>query len=231
MKERPILFSAPMVRAILDGTKTQTRRVVTVPWRKSTRALPYEPWFVEEDGKLLADCSEAADSHGNGDYREFSSCMPCPYGVPGDRLWVRETWNLGRPLRNAEGIIDDEQIWSAPIPKQDPRGKRLFDDWCLGYAADGCEGKMRPSIYMPRWASRITLEVTDVRVQRLQDITEEDARAEGVAPAAFCKAGRPNEHEHVESFEWLWNSINGKRAGCAWDANPWVWAITFRRWP
>jgi hypothetical protein len=88
-----------------------------------------------------------------------------------------------------------------------------------------------PNIFLPRWASRITLEVTEVRVQRLQEISEEGAKAEGVLPAPFCKAGRPDGMEHVEAFEDLWDSINGERPGCSWDANPWVWAISFRRLP
>jgi hypothetical protein len=187
MKEHPILFSAPMVRAILDGSKTQTRRVV--------KPQP------DEDGlaRLIA----------TGEWHDTSaSAYRCPYGIPGDRLWVRETFN-----GNAE----------------------------VGYAYRATEPDMngcpwRPSIFMPRRASRILIEITDVRVQRLQDISEDDARAEG---AAFHD-GRPIGHHGWrhdinhgvvystarESFAWLWKSING--AG-SWDANPWVWVINFRR--
>ena len=146
----------------------------------------------------------------------------CPFGYPGDHLWVREAWNIARPIRNSEGIVDDEMLWTGKLPAEDPRGKRLMDDWCVGYAADGCDGRMRPSIHMPRWASRLTLEVTGVRVERLQDISEEDARAEGVClpeGQTFLSAPR--------FFAELWESINGKRA--PWKSNPLVWVVSFRR--
>jgi hypothetical protein len=96
------------------------------------------------------------------------------------------------------------------------------------FLEDDCEpARWRPSIYMPRWASRITLEITSVRVERLGDISEDDARAEGVAPVPFCKAGRRDGLEHVEAFENLWDRINGKRA--SWASNPWVWVVAFQR--
>ena len=175
MKEHPILFSGPMVRAILEGRKTQTRRVM----------------------KLNMD---------GGVYSE----PRCPDGVPGDRLWVRETWADVRWMQE---------------PEHFPNGVSYRAD-CSADSLKLAEHygvRWKPSIHMPRWASRITLEVTEVRAQRLQDITEEDARAEGVN----CAVGGFITTNPVNAFHGLWDYINGKRA--PWDSNPWVWAVTFRR--
>lgn len=231
-KERPILFSGEMVRALLAGTKTQTRRVVTVHWHKGTRALPYEPWFVEEDGRLLVDCSERDDSHGNGDYREFSSCMACPYGAPGDRLWVRETF------ADEPGGPDE---YPRVVYRADRAG-RYYDATSMSavfYLESDYEptggARWKPSIFMPRRFSRITVEITSVRVERVQDISEDDARAEGVrlgeqVPATINgKPGAVAFFDPRAAYAYLWNAINGKRHGCSWEANPWVWALTFRR--
>lgn len=191
MTERPILFSGAMVRALLEGEKTQTRRVIG--------QSPLKPLNIG-----------------------------CRYGTVGDQLWVREAWNLARALRDCEGIVDDEQLWTGPLPKQDPRGKRVFDDWCVGYAADGGPPPWRPSIHMPRWASRITLDVTAVRIERLQHISEDDACAEGCLPIS---ASPPKGFAARDQFQVLWDSINGKRPGCTWADNPWVWVVEFRRLP
>lgn len=224
--ERPIIFSAPMVRALLVGTKTQTRRVVKPQlndhhWYKLPGYTHHVSVHPNADGCAVHSCHMWAQSGADGMQR-----IQSPYGGVGDRLWVRETW-----------LELDRDHWADPsAPKQDI----LCHPWpranACAYRSDTTSDgddirkaygyRWRPSIHMPRWASRITLEITDVRAQRLQDISEEDARAEGVKPAPFCKAGRPNGLEHVESFEQLWDSING--AG-AWDGNPWVWAITFKR--
>jgi hypothetical protein len=172
MKERPILFGGPMVRAILDGSKTQTRRVA-----KEFDEMP------NLDGIL----------------QRFPRQNGCPYGTPGDRLWVRETW---AHERDGTGCPDDTGVlYRATDPGWDDEGTGL---------------RWRPSIFMPRIASRILLEITDVRVQRLQEISEEDARAEGCEPFA-CPRDR---------FQGLWDTIHGSGA---WHANPWAWAITFRR--
>lgn len=215
MTERPIIFSGDSVRAIIAGAKTQTRRLVTVPWRGSQRALPYEPWYVSEDGRLLVDCSEADDSHGNGDYREFTTCQRHPYGRAGDRLWVRETWS-----------------WDAEYEGPGCVSYRARDDERQGQ-------RWRSPIHMPRWASRLLLTVTEVRVERLQSITEEDAEAEGVAPykqadltnvrevAAFFGSGPAPHLSYRAGFANAWDSLNGKRA--PWAENPWVWVVTFRR--
>lgn len=200
MKERPILFSAPMVRAILDGRKCQTRRVVTPQSNRTFYcwSRPGVALFASEDEAIAGD---------EGDE------IRCPYGAPGDRLWVRESLKRGLMMS--------------------PLGTATNANVCF-YAADNAEvligtGEFNagwewqrdtlPSIHMPRWASRITLEITDVRMQRLQEISEDDARAEGVTGDAFCN--------HRITFSALWDSINHTRA--PWASNPWVWALTFRR--
>ncbi|HET6613661.1 MAG TPA: hypothetical protein VFG83_16795 [Kofleriaceae bacterium] len=216
-RERPILFSGEMVRAILGGRKTQTRRVITVPWRKGKRC------HIEEDGELLA-------------MDEYGDCHPmveqCPYGKPGDLLWVREAWF-------AELSLD--AIRPSLLP-HDERDGALCPCW---FAADHSEtprvhdglraGRLRPSIHMPRWASRITLEVTEVRVQRVQEISEEDAAAEGAAHRIAPGGDLAGAFEGIDApigyrahFRDLWDRINGRRTGCAWADNPWVWAVSFR---
>lgn len=201
MKERPILFSAPMVRAILDGRKTQTRRIAKDPV-----------------------IGEIVKAGGNPGYRL------CQYGQPGDRLWVRETW-----ARNNNQLSD------------------THSDTSIAYRADGetraqdngTDLPWRPSIHMPRRASRILLEVTGVRVERLQDISEEDAIKEGARFFADIPIGVPHRFQDAPrwsmdtsppntdhclptarvAFGNLWNRINGDGS---WDANPWVWVVSFR---
>ena len=220
MTDRPILFTGPMVRAILDGRKTQTRRLIkvgdTIEERDDGTLWPhYTTWAHGDDGSPWA---------------------PCPYGVPGDRLWARETWRYhdwtedGLPwIRYA---ADDARRLCANVT--DDWADRVSDAWATlsdpgNYQIDGAarDRKWRPSIFLPRWASRLTLDVTEVRVERLHAITEEDAIAEGVGPAPFCKAGRPPGLEHVEAYEDLWDAINGKRA--PWASDPWVWVVEFTR--
>lgn len=237
--EHGILFSAPMVRAILDGDKSQTRRVVSP--RNSlvngdTPCMKADPdilaaWPNLDFGDVFVDPGPSPMGN-SGPYmqvagRDGSRHRVYPRVQHGDRLWVRENWQLIRPMRNSEGIVDDELIWPGPIPKVDPRGKRLVDDWCVGYAADGDEGPWRPSIYLPRWACRIVLEVTAVRPERLQAITGNDAVSEGV-PGPIC-SDEAYGWDPTDAFQTLWESINGKRPGCAWSDNPWVWALTFKR--
>lgn len=188
--EKPIIFSGPMVRAILDGRKTVTRRVV-VKWRLNNSG-PLRP--VHQDGCW--------------DDWEMEALLPqCPYGCPGDRLWVRETLRM-----DTRGLVyagDDGDVRVVGFEK----GMKA-DQWIRGYAR-----KTIPSIHMPRWASRLKLEVVSVRVERLQDVTEEDATAEG------CTYGYPMP---ILWFSTLWNGINAKR-GFGWDTNPWVWRVEFRR--
>ena len=189
MKERPILFSAPMVRALLAGTKTQTRRIV--------KARDLE-WMHVHQG-----------------LREPDNAERCPYGQPGDRLWVREAFR-GCRAYEVQGYPPkdwgNKPIWFEADGA--PPGRP--DQWA---------SRSRPSIHMPRWASRITLEVTRVRVERLRACNEVDAIAEG-APWAAC--GAPQEGSHKAGFAQLWEQINGHGS---WEANPWVWVIEFRRLP
>jgi hypothetical protein len=195
MAERPILFSGPLVRVILEGRKTQTRRVVKrepLAWLED-----FAPEFVADPGNHLS-----------------------PYGHAGDRLWVRERFDLDRDF--------DDMSPAEAFAHCGAHGHRPG----VRYAADGISaeswardpwGKPRPSIHMPRWASRIDLEVTDVRIERLQAITEEDAVAEGITsdPADLIPAR--------DVFADLWQQINGNHEGCSWAANPWVWVVSFRR--
>ena len=207
MRERPLLFSGPMIRALLAGRKTITRRIVTVPWKGSRRALPYEPYFVESDGKLMVD-DDAFDDGGGTGWREYAEYVGTYR--PGDRLWVRETFAANVPGCEHQGG------YAYRADHNDPRG-------------DGPANPMRwtPSIFMPRKASRLTLQVTGVRVERLQQITEDGARAEGVPGDTVWgewMAGRPS---HKAAFVHLWDEINGHRAG--WCDNPWVWVVEFQR--
>jgi hypothetical protein len=206
MKERPILFSAPMVRAILEGRKTQTRRVVK-PTMTAPRValLRMEPWVI--------DGVQEVDDHGlpcwvgfHPDYPGEAKWFSCPHGGVGDRLWVCETWC------ECDGDTGRSIAFRA-------------DDWA-DCPADN--GRWRPSIFMPRWASRFLLEITDVKVEQVQDISEADAIAEGVTPTS-AGDGYPFVMSARMNFVDLWDDINGERIGCSWGDNPWVWAITFKR--
>jgi len=188
MKEYPIIFNTEMVQAILDGSKTQTRRVM----KPQPKHLPVSWGCV--GGK------------GFGFFDAEWNPVKCPYGQVGDsRLWVRETWYCATDKKTL-----------------------------LGYKADGdyphdCFYMIRPSIHMPRKYSRITLEITDIRVERVQDITEDDADAEGVPilePDDFPVAGATYGISR-QRFVHLWDSINAKR-GYGWYVNPWVWVIEFK---
>jgi hypothetical protein len=198
-RERPILFSSEMVRAILDGRKTMTRRVIKMV-----------PGILEANYKgdilPLPSLVEA--------YKK-AWLTACPYGQPGDRLWVRETWQHnpfgGIVYRAGSGIVN-------------------------------CDGRgWKPSIFMPRWASRITLEITAVRIERVQDITEEDAKKEGSRGYVGGEGPVPESVLAVEpgywhtrffrdGFQFVWDSLNAKR-GYGWDLNPFVWVLSFRKLP
>lgn len=213
-KERPILFSAPMVRALLAGTKTQTRRALaTQPGdgaevscaraslnRAMTKPVIAATWYVP-----------AADG---------STMCICPYGMPGGRLWVRESWRAADHLNKEK---------PSAIP---PGSPVIYEADQSGDLPPFNAGRGRPGMFMPRWASRILLEVTEVRVERLQDCSEADARAEGIERSGECNWRDYLDHPHNDftsacrSYRSLWDQING--AG-AWEANPWVWAVSFRR--
>lgn len=201
MKERPILFSGDMVRALMDGRKTQTRRVVKLPRKDGVGDNRYV--FTDSEGK--------------------DRFIDCPYGEPGDRLWVRETWADVDYESREDGMVCTR---TATIYRADGVGLGEFGP---------DEIKWRPSIFMPRLASRITLEITGVRVQRLQDISEEDAIAEGIHYDEAMKGyqvgdGMSGIFYHGRnpriSYRDLWDSINGE---LSWELNPWVWVVEFRR--
>lgn len=212
MKERPILFSGSMVRALLAGTKTQTRRVVKPQF--AADAIPVEMPATDPAGGWVVPGHSGVwwcDAAANPD-----DVRRCPYGQPGDRLWVRETF-APRTL-GAWSVLDQHM---KPLYRADadrPEWKRIW----------------RPSIHMPRWASRITLEITGVRVGRLQDISEADARSEGCTQnhngyfwgGPHQTGGMKQMATALQAYQDLWESINGPGS---WDANPWVWVLEFRR--
>lgn len=201
VKERPILFSGPMVRAILDGRKTQTRRIV-----QSSIADFHTMDFMhlENDGSPEIAWFES------GRVQEW---VKCPYGAVGDRLWVRETWQSAAAMNQCHHV-DDYTIFKATDPDWE-----VMEGW-----------KWRPSIFMPKFRSRITLEITGVRLERLHDITEADAIAEGFKASKQDSWRKPGAQvtqvTAVENFEQLWHKINGKDS---WAVNPWVWVVEFKR--
>lgn len=235
-----------MVRAILAGKKTQTRRVVKP-----------QPPSVEDVRKLAGTDYHLADLHKTGTWstmgpvwavrklrggavisptkREERLCeWPCPYGAPGDRLWCRETWFPDPPIDGSwPGDIswqDERRIDGVPEHYRKPKHCIFAASW------GGIDLRWRPGIHMPRWASRITLEITGVRVERLQAITEEDAKAEGSTPYIYghgfitehgiaADPGIRTPSMYRASFEQLWREINGDES---WDSNPFVWVVVFR---
>lgn len=225
MRELPILFSTPMVQAILEGRKTMTRRVckdiADCDFKGGLDREPYlgditlfekvglRKWdWVKHKNQWLYKLQNAVD--GSKTY-----LLKCPYGQPGDRLWVRETWasycdecksNQGEGYKDATCAYGDCNRYAY----------KADDDGCPG-------GKWRPSIHMPKEAARIWLEVTNVRVERLQEITEEEAKAEGIIPSQEAPFTC-----YRADFEKLWNSLNAKR-GYGWDTNPFCWVIEFRK--
>ena len=209
-----------MVRAILEGRKSQTRRIIA--FREFTASdTPGYDWTFRDHRCLWHDYK--ADRF----IRE-----KCPYGTVGDRLWVRETWRIWDGPRVGGRLYAGCEPWDPDIVTGSIKSATLTQlQWLksrhIEYRASSSDsdGPWRPSIFMPRWASRITLEITDVRVQRLQVISEGDAIAEGWEPSAD---GNPGNGGPCDWFRALWDSINGKRPGCAWGDNPWVWAVSFR---
>lgn len=224
MKERPILFSGEMVRAILDGRKTQTRRVIKKIALDNTlrlEELPYG-WLTastnKEDRRKVGKYCAFFKRHEQYLYRNSHECIPFPYGEVGDRLWVRETHRLVNDFGKSEWA-DYMYIEYRSDPSFATRSDAVAVD------RETFRPGWRPSIHMHRWASRITLEITGVRVERVQDISEIAAIAEGAPGIATSK---PYPRQFRDSFEVLWNLINAKRGFC-WDANPWVWVIEFKR--
>ena len=223
MKEHPILFSGEMVRAILEGRKTQTRRPMAPQ-------PPEGHWWAETEAEQRLAAEYYPSTHGRG----------CPYGIPGDHLWVRETFILeetdevptdGRPYREMEEPGEFGQLLVPHYRATESEPHIVPLD-----LSDSYDDRTRwhPSIHMPKWASRITLEVTGVRVERVQDINDADAVAEGVLRDALGWWGvgemfLSGEHANpVDAFSALWDSVYTKR-GYGWDANPWVWVVEFKK--
>lgn len=197
-QEHPIIFSGPMVRAILSGQKTQTRRIIKPQPDRYIDSLHGDNFR----GRAPYDCEDEATGCyiGYGFQDDSGRFTRCPYGKPGDRLWVREAWC---PMPSHRPI---------PCPEK-------YDDKLAWYRADGdrptwAEQRWKPSIHMPRWASRLTINIKRVRVEQLQDISEADAIAEGCAYTGDLSAR--------QRFELLWTEINGPES---WPQNPWVWVI------
>lgn len=225
MSERPIIFSDDMVRGILSGRKTQTRRVVKGDGQQATG------WF--KPGEYRQNFQPYEDAVGDrGGHRFKGDKIACPYGQPGDLLWVREGCWLYGQWREKDGGLDYAGRPKRTFDVDRTQGVRYEDDTkdpiaCWG----GPPGwSFRPSIHMPKWAARLWLRVVHVRVERLQEISRKDAAAEGVCIPL------EGEYPHwwrrdrwpQKNFASLWDSINAKR-GHGWDTNPWVWVVTFER--
>lgn len=230
MTERPILFSGPMVRAILEGRKTVTRRAV-----KGGQVPAVDP-NASVDGMRWSAIGQRHPRYGFCVFgsteeecaRELGLLGVCPYGKPGDRLWVRETW--------CGPVVDTDELKAK---RADGWAQFRKPEYCQYRASGGCNeyfdesrdetvARWRPSIHMPRWASRILLEITAVRVERLQDISKEQAKAEG-APMELAELERTvlgAVATYRAGFARLWQSINGAES---WSANPWVWVVEFKR--
>lgn len=215
IKERPILFSAPMIRAILNGSKSQTRRVV--------KPQPsYQEIQGTYGGKMLG-----FPKRGGGFWiypnAKDHILSECPYGKIGDRLWCRETWRHQSygGIRTEEGECGEIKV--QYLADDDNRSVYAPNEYFMAeHKYRTFKWTKKPSIFMPRWASRITLEITGVRVERLQEISEEDVIAEGIAVAPAGEYG-------AAAFRSGWNSINGKRPGCDWQSNPFVWVLEFKK--
>lgn len=190
MKESPIPFNEPMVRASQSGLKTQTRRVVKAVRQNNTLLI----------GKYSKTIMHVLDER-----------LPCPYGQPGDRLWVREAWRVHK---------DADHLPPRDLPRA------LTIRYEADHMRDAECGKYRPPMFMPRWACRLVLEIRSVRVERLQDISEADCIAEGCPGGHGAIIGYPYHATPFEHFRWVWEQCYGKES---WDANPFVWVLEYRR--
>jgi hypothetical protein len=222
MKERPILMSGDNPRLILEGRKTQTRRIVKPqPIRQHH--------IVEAQGQAARNMDGAPQFEVRTHFATTHAVIQCPYGVAGDRLWVREThYAFGAWKRN--GLTKTgKQKWKFIHCFPEMNGRQIQFP---GSNTEVVKGKgqrgyfKRVSIHMPRWASRITLEILKVRVERLQDISEEDAEAEGIDSGYLFDNGIRTSTPFVSGYRHLWDSLHGKGA---WDKNPWVWVLEFKK--
>jgi hypothetical protein len=232
MKEKPISFNAPMVRAVLANIKKMTRLVILPrPVIDSGFEANYdEPewvlnWKKYEDG-----------------FTPEELAKKCPYGKPGDHLWVRETWAVAINVENQDNWPGRPhiQVGDMPFSKAVVYAADGHFQWCDGDGFLIDKSQWKPSIHMPRWASRITLRITDIRVERLRNISEADAIAEGIVQGSDgyfytgvpVKTGTETFARYVtarNAFKHLWQSIYGNDPVKSWDANPWVWALSFER--
>ncbi|HBQ5976314.1 MULTISPECIES: hypothetical protein [Klebsiella] len=232
MKERGMIFNGEMVRAILDGRKTQTRRIV----KGTDGAVKFcKEWDI--NGEEIFVVLGEKDRTG---MNPVLGAISCPFGAVGDRIWVREAYRFPASLDDVSPTGVGEMAVATGYRK--PWAPTFYE--FTGTFSDGWKGfetppkvsdagKLRPSIHMPRWASRILLEITDVRVERLNAISEEDARAEGIIDGGCLNCGEPEpcgcanpEPDATDAFAYLWQSIYGQEN---WNANPWVWVISFER--
>lgn len=217
MKERPILLNAEMVRAVLDGRKTQTRRIIQSP-AKNMQATGQKVIDYREPGDKWYGDHVFSMRNQSGtwcDYTKEQFLAKCLFGAVGDRLWVRETF--GFEIRSVGGSPHEQLVYRASKPD----AVRFYD--CNGKPSPM---KWTPSLHMRRKYSRITLEIIGVRVERLNSMTEQDAIAEGCSGGhnsipGYHYSATPHEH-----FHHVWQSIYGEES---WQANPWVWVIEFKR--
>lgn len=211
MKSRGMIFNSEMVRAILDGRKTQTRRIV----KGTDGAVKFcKEWDINGE-EIFVVLGEKDHTGMNPVFGAIS----CPFGAVGDRIWVRETW------AEAGACAPDLKLYRANYPEHVPS---IYEN-----VPPAEEIRWTPSIHMPRWASRILLEITDVRVEQLNAISEEDARAEGIIDGGCLNCGELEpcgcanpEPDATDAFAYLWQSIYGQEN---WNANPWIWVIEFKR--
>lgn len=233
MKERGIIFNAEMVRAILDGRKTQTRRIIkSVPATHNFHGWVTSSTHAKDEGK-------ACWAIGDSPLLKEPIRLNCPLGKVGDRLYVRETWSVVSHEFDDDGLMID-YVPDRPTKAvhEMPHGHGYFTGHVIysadGYFTwgddDGCiDGRScwKPSIHMPRWASRITLEITDVRVERLQSISEADAKAEGFDNSQSDATNSIGWFEKpIRAFRRIWENIYGDDG---WNNNHWVWVIEFKK--
>jgi hypothetical protein len=220
MKERPIIFAGAMVRAILDGKKTQTRRVIKPqPAMHDFKLGGIHPALTGKhvkSGMIAIRCVYAHQS---------LTHINCPYGTKKDRLWVREAWrHTANDIDEARSITEDIMSGTAIDWKADCVDRLMRDGWKRDDAIEVIQHeKWRPSIHMPRWASRITLEIIDIRVERLHDISEADAMNEGAAALSHFNG---YDMKYIHGFRSIWESTDGPTS---WVQNPWVWVIEFKK--
>ncbi len=253
MTERPILMTVESVQGILAGRKTQTRRAVNWKVRPESEGINLSAHSLElgfyctgvpSSGWVLR--SRGGPS---GCWNDRTFALHCSYGSVGDRLWVREPWHVGKPhdernptqiwdhLKESDGkgvtVLYDAGGWKSVSPFERVEEKYPDNEPMPSWA-----GVQRSSMFMPRWASRIMLEIIDVRIERVQDISEEDARAEGCRDdedpwwrPSYNDPDSGGNPSARKSYEYLWDLINGKRQDgiYAWSRNPWVFVIGFRK--